>query len=543
MIGEHDDATDLSETNWTPTTASSAVVILGTAVGVTALSATLGVVKGTLAAAAGAVCLAAALWLLTVEKWRVPARLAASLLLVPASAGIAAGVGYETLVAFAVSFPASSPTRVVGESLRILGVLAVLCGSTVAVLGAAASVRGVATSWSVSQLLDVVNRVTVLPLLLALALGSHAVLTNFDVGLAGLVGDFVSEATEWLLAPSGEQIRLLSFGLLAAAATLASYLAVRELPTEELAGEATVGDVRVDALAAGVQRALGRLVGLGFVALPVAFLVETAVPASAGLKLLPESVRSALLVLTASPGLRGLLWWVAVVAGALAVVAALVRRSSRAGTEELLVGYAPFLAGLAVVAGVGVVHRRLLDALVGFVAGRLDAPLAGQFRDLSGRVVTFYGSETVVLGVTAGLLMLAVAGIFALWIAFAVGFVTDRVAGPALAGGGLFVAAAFAGTVSAPTWLVFGSLVAALVVWDAGEFATTLGSEVGRRAPTRRVELLHGLGAVAVGVCGALAAGALAWGLPAGRSGAVGGTSVALLAAVAGVVLLVTALK
>ena len=487
MIDEHDDATDLSETNWTPTTASSAVAVVGTAGGVTALSATLGVVKGTLAAAAGAVCLAAALWLLTVEKWRVPARLAASLLLVPAGAGIAAGVGYETLVAFAVSFPASSPTRVVGESLRILGVLAVLCGSTVAVLGAAASVRGVATSWSVSQLLDVVNRVTVLPLLLALALGSHAVLTNFDVGLAGIVGDFLRNATDWLLAPSGEQIRLLSFGLLAAAATLASYLAVRELPTEELAGEATVGDVRVAALAAGVQRALGRLVGLGFVALPVAFLVETAVPASAGLKLLPESVRSALLALTASPGLRGLLWWVALVAGALAVVAALVRRSSRAGTEQLLVGYAPFLAGLAVVAGVGVVHRRLLDALVGFVAGRLDAPLAGQFRDLSGRVVTFYGSETVVLGVTAGLLMLAVAGIFALWIAFAVGFVTDRVAGPALAGGGLFVAAAFAGTVSAPTWLVFGSLVAALVVWDAGEFATTLGSEVGRRAPTRRV--------------------------------------------------------
>ncbi|WP_135851275.1 DUF7519 family protein [Halorussus salinus] len=543
MIDEHDDPTDLSETNWTPTTASSAVVLLGTAGGVAALTATVGVVKGALAAAAGAVCLAAALWLLTWDDWRVPARLAASLLVVPAGAAIAAGVGYETLVAFARSFPASSPTRVVGESLRILGVLAVLVGSTVAVLGAAASVRSVATSRSLSQLLDAANRVTVPPLLLSLALGGHAVLTNFDVGLAGIVGDFVSEATEWLLAPSGDGIHLLSFVLLAVAATLASYLAVRDLPTEELAGEAAIADVRVADIAAGLRRTLGRLAGVGLLALPVAFLVEAAASVSAGPAVPPESVRSGLLVVTGSAGLRSLLWWVALVAGALAAVAALVRRSSRAETDELLVGYAPFLAGLTVVAGVRVAHRPLLDALVGFVAGRLDAPLAGQFRDLSGSVVTFYGSETVVLGLTAGLLLLAVAGVFALWVAFAVGFVTDRVAGPALAGGGLFVAAAFAGTVSAPTWLVFGSLVAALVVWDAGEFAATLGSEVGRRAPTRRVELLHALGALAVGTCGALAAGALAWGLPAGGRGETGGLSVALLAAVAGVVLLVTALR
>ena len=250
MIGEHD-ATDLSETNWTPTTASTAVVLLVTAGSVAALSAAVGVVKGAIAAAAGAVCLAAALWLLTWDEWRVPARLAASLLVVPAGAAIAAGVGYETLVAFARSFPASSPTRVVGESLRILGVLTVLVGSTVAVLGAAASVRGVATSWSVSQLLDAVNRVTIPSLLLSLALGGHALLTNFDVGLAGIVGDFVGEATDWLLAPSGDQIHLLSFGLLAVAATFASYLAVRDLPTEELAGEATIGDVRVADLAAG----------------------------------------------------------------------------------------------------------------------------------------------------------------------------------------------------------------------------------------------------------------------------------------------------
>ncbi|UPV99714.1 hypothetical protein M0R88_14485 [Halorussus gelatinilyticus] len=540
MLDEHDAAD--SKTNWAPTTASSAVVLVGTLGGVAALSAAVGVVKGTIAAATGAVCLAAALWLLTWNEWRVPATLAASLLLVPAGAGIAAGVGYESLVAFALAFPASSPTRVVGESLRILGVMAVLVGSTVAVSGAAASVRGVATSWTVSKLLDTVIRVTILPMGLSLALGGHALLTNFDVGLAGMVGDAVRTATDWVLAPSGDGTHLLSFGLLAAAAAFAGYRMLRDLPTEELAGEATVGDVRVADLAASLQLGFSRLVAISALVLPLAFLAETTVPDRTVEEALPGLVWTLLVALTGSAALRSLLWWVVLVAAALVAVAALVRRSSRASTAELLVGYAPFLAGATVVAGVRVLHRPLLDALVGFVAGRLDAPLAGQFRTLSEGVVTFYGGETVVLGLTSTVLLLAVGGVFALRIAFALGFVTDRVAGPALAGGGLFVAAAFVGTVSAPTWLVFGSLVAALVVWDAGEFATTLGAEVGRRAPTRRVELLHGLGALAVGVCGALAAGALASGLPAGW-GATGELSVALLAAVAGVVLLVTAMR
>jgi hypothetical protein len=542
MMDEHD-GTDGSKTNWAPTTASAALALLGTAGGVAGLSAAVGVAKGAAAAAAGAVCLAAALWLLTWNRWRVPATLAATLLLVPAGAGIAAGVGYESLVAFAAAFPASSPTRVIGETLRIVGVMAVLWGSTVAVFGAAASVRDVATSWTLSECFDAAVRVLALPLALFLALAGHALVTNLEVGVAGMVGDLASSATDWLLAPAGDGIHLLSFGLLAAAATFTAFRALSGLPTEELAGEAEIGDVKVADVAAALQRTLGRLIALGVIALPVAFLVETAVTDAVVERELPAPAWEFLVALTGSPGLRSLLWWVALGAGALALLAALVRRSSRASAQAVLVGYTPFLSGMAVVAAVDAVHRPLLDALLAFVAGRLDAPLAGRFRSLSEGVVTFYGGETVVLGLTAGVLLLAVACVFALRVGFALGFVADRSAGPALAGGGLFVAAAFAGTVSAPTWLVLAALVAALVVWDAGEFATTLGSEVGRRAPSRRVELLHGLAALAVGVGGALAAGALARGLPAGRSGELGDLSVALFGAIAGVVLLVTALR
>ncbi|NHN58804.1 MULTISPECIES: hypothetical protein [Halorussus] len=541
---ETDVSHDPTEPDWAPTRASTAIVLLGTAAGAAALATAAGVPRGTVAAGAGAVCLAGALGLLTVERWRAPATFAASLLLVPAGAGLAVGVGYESLVAVAASFPAASPTRVVGEMLRIAGVLAVLAGCTTAAFGAVASVRGVVTRRAVSRCLGVAVRVALLPAALFAALAGHAAVTNLDLGVAGALGDLVAAATGWLLAPAPGRLHLLAFSLLLAAAGYAAHRALRELPTRELAGDAAVGDVGVaDALAA-LRRGLGRVATVALLAVPPAFLFEVAGSTGVLRETLPAGVYDSLVAVTAAPGLRALLWWTAIGAGGLAAIAALVRRSSRTSTRELLVGYAPFAAGLAVVAGAAAVHRPVLDALVGFVAGRLEPPLTGQFRDLSDSAVTFYGPETVVLGLAAGVLVLAAGAVLALSVAFGLGFVPADAAGPALAGGGLFLAAGFAGTVAAPLWVVLGGLVAALVVWDAGEFAAALGSEVGRRAETRRVELLHALAALSVGGVAALAAGALARIVPAGPSAVgLGDLSVALFAAVAGAVLLVMALR
>jgi hypothetical protein len=559
--------TDLPETNWAPTRASTAIALLWTAGGVALLSGAVGVRTGVAVAGVGAICLAVALWLLSFDRWRVPATVAASLLLVPAGAGVTAGVGYESLVAFAASFPAPSPTLVVAETLRIFALVAVLCGCMVAVFGAAASVRGVATADALARCLGLVNRVTLLPLGFFLALSGHALVTNPDLGAASVVGELVSAATDWLLTPAGGGLHLLGFWVLFAAASYATYRAVRDLPIQELAGEATIGgattgdaetsEVRVADLAVALQRSLGGFATVAVLLVPVAFLVRVAPWDAAIRSSLPDAVYGALVALIGSAAVRHLLVRVALVAGALALVAALVRRSSRTSTEDLLVGYAPYLAGLTVVAGVGVVHRPVLDGLIGFVAGRLNSPFSEGFREMAGRVVTFYGSETVVLGLTAGVLALASVGVFGLYLAFALGFVSDRVAGPALAAGGLFLAAAFAATADASLPLVLGCLVAALVVWDAGEFAATLGAEVGRRARTRRVELFHALGALAVGVAGAVAAGwvagrvsssvgATAGGATPGGAtagGELGGLSVALLVAVGAVVLLVAALR
>jgi predicted membrane protein len=561
--------TQLSETNWAPTRASTAIALLGTAGGVGALSSAVGVQKGVVVAVAGTLSLAVALWLLTFDRWRVPATVAASLLLVPAGAGVTAGVGYEALVAFAGSFPAGSPTGVIGQILRILGVLAVLWGCTVAVFGVGASVRGVATSQTVARCYGLVVRVAILPVGFFIALSGHALVTNFDLGAMSAFGELVSIIADWLFAPAGNRLHLLAFWLLFAAASYATYRAVRDLPIRELAGEASLGgssvggssvgessvgessmdEVRIADLVATLQRVLRGLAVVSILGLLPAFFVEITGSEGAVRGALPDAAYGLLVALTSSGGVRHLLAWVALVAGSLALVAALARRSSQTSTQDLLVGYAPFLAGMTVVAGVGVAHRPILDRLIEFVAGRLKPPLTGYFRDASGRVVEFYGPETVVLGLTAGVLALATVGIFALYLSFALGFVSDRVAGPALAGGGLFLAAAFAGTLNVSLWLVLGSLIAALVVWDAGEFATTLGEEVGRQAKTRRVELLHALGALSVGVLGAALATGLTRVLPAGSNpagpagGELGGLSVALVGAIAGVVILVMALR
>jgi hypothetical protein len=552
--------TDYSGTNWAPTRASTAVALLGTAGGVWVVSGAVGVRTGLFAAGAGAVCLGVALWLLSFDRWRVPASLAASLLLVPAGAGVTAGVGYEWLVAFAAAFPAASPTAVVAQSLHILAVLAVLCGCTVAVFGATASVRAVATGETLSRCLRLVNRVALLPLGFFLALSGHALVTNLDLGAASAVGELVSAATGWVFAPAAGQLHLLGFLMVFATASYATYRAVRDLPLQELAGEATIGDdsnddsgtsgIRVADVFAALQRGLGGLAAVAAMLVPPAFLVEVAPWDSAIREGLPDAIYALVVTLTSSEVARHLLVRLAVVAGTLALVATLVRRSSRTSTEDLLVAYAPYLAGLTVVAGIGVVHRQVLDGLVAFVAGRLESPLAGLFSRLSEQVVSFYGSETIVLGLTAAVLALASVGIFALYLSFALGFVSDRVAGPALAASGLFLAAAFAATTDASLLVVLGTLVAALVVWDVGEFATTLGSEVGRRAQTRRVELLHALGALSVGAVGAIAAswvasdvgtGTTAVGVASG--GELDGLSVALLVAVGAVVLLVAALR
>ncbi|WP_135830439.1 hypothetical protein [Halorussus halobius] len=538
----------LGEANWSPTRASTTLALVATAGSVAALTAAVGVRTGALVAGAGAVCLAVAVRLLAVDRWQVPATLAASLLLVPAGAGVAAGVGYEFVVAFAASFPAASQTGVVGQSLRIVGVLAVLWGSTLAVFGAVASIRGDLTGRSVRRTRDLAAGVALPSVTAFVALAGRALVENVASGAAGVPGELLGNAVDWLVAPAPDRLGALGFGVLFAAACFAVHRAVRTLPLRALAGGATVGDVEAVELVAALERTTNRLLVVTVLWLLAGLFVFLFEEAGVAREVIPGAAYGPLVELTTAAGLRRALVGIALVAGAVAVSAALARRFSRVSVREVLADYAPLVAGLGVLAGVFAVHGAVRRALVGFVAGRLDRPLAGRVREVADGVVTFYGSETVVLGLVAGVLVLAALALFALSLWFLFGFVGDRAAGTALAGTGLFAAAAFAGTVGAPLWVLLGGLVAGLVVRDVGAFGATLGAEVGRRGMRSRVEPLHGLASVGVGGLAALAAARLAgvtatdWvGVDSG--GTFTAVAVALVGAVAAVVLLVLALR
>lgn len=99
---------------------------------------------------------------------------------------------------------------------------------------------------------------------------------------------------------------------------------------------------------------------------------------------------------------------------------------------------------------------------------------------------------------------------------------------------GAFAAAVVAGLADAPVPTVVAGTLAAVLAWDLGEQAVTLGAQVGREPSTWRGELGHALASLAVG--GAAAIGAVAV-----YRVATGGLTTTALAALAAAALLLTA--
>jgi hypothetical protein len=81
------------------------------------------------------------------------------------------------------------------------------------------------------------------------------------------------------------------------------------------------------------------------------------------------------------------------------------------------------------------------------------------------------------------------------------------------------------------------SAATTLVAWDLGDHAVTLGDQLGRRATTWRLELLHAAGAIAVAAVGAGVGSLLFVG------GAGGQPLGALVALLVGTVALLTVLR
>lgn len=190
-------------------------------------------------------------------------------------------------------------------------------------------------------------------------------------------------------------------------------------------------------------------------------------------------------------------------------------RIRRAVHRPTLLGGATSVAAgvlaVALVASAGPQLRALGIEVVGLVAVAVGIELRHRDHGLVGAVVALGGVGIAVAAMLAGSagvsslaervellpgmagLVLLVAGVAKLRSGWERHLVT---AGTAL----ILVSAVGSGvvleTASVP---LLASVVATVVAWDVGEQAINLGEQVGRQAETRSVELVHGLGAVAVG--------------------------------------------
>lgn len=477
-------------TDRSPYPATSLAVVLGvTALLVWRLLAATGIGRSALAGFGAAVLLALSLWFVGWERWRAVGTFLASLLVAPVALGVAAAVGGTA---------ALSPG---GTLLETAARLLLVVSCMLAVFGAVGSTPGAIERKRARTYSNVAGLTAGVPLFVALALLASTIANspeNTFFGLQQFGGEFLGQLLGILFDPVPGRTHLGVFSFLAGAAIIGFAKALDSLPLTELAPD----DERD--LTAAIERAQRRLFFGGFT-LSVLALVFAAVeftPArrSTLAETLPPSVYDALVTLTGTPLLRLLLWRLLVVSLAVTVGVWLLRRTVRSSADRVATVLAPY-AGSAVLTGaVLAVSEPLMDRVTTALVGSPLGPLAEIFLEPA---LSASGPGVVLLSMTVA--VCSVTGVVAvtLWTALGTGYVKNWTAGVAMAAAGLFVASAVSVVAGASATIVLAGLVGAIVVWDAGAFGKTLRTEVGTVADTRRTELVHVGGTVAVGCIGA----------------------------------------
>ncbi len=510
----------------TPTSAAIAVLVAGGAI------AGLGELLDGLAVpvaigGVGALCLAVGISLATVAGR--PAVAGASLLVVPGGGAVAVALVLTAVSIGGTVFPIPDASLVSLSVLLIVGHVGVVFGTTTAALGVGLGVSGALGGRSLRRFGQIGLTTAVGPTLLAGALTVRALGTGETPAGA-------AELASLAVDPTGPGLAAWSFLLAAAAAAAGARAALAASPIRELI------DGRV-AVGSEIGRRLDRVeavLGVGAVGAAAAAAVvgalELALSPDAISDLIGPGSYAVLSGITTAGGLRRLLFGVAAGGVIVAGLGWLGRGAVRAWDRSV----GPLLVGAVIAVATVAVANPVYMAVVDEAVGRLPGPIQPRWRETAERSAAIYGEVTLVLWLIVGLIAVAVGTSLALRGVGRLGYLRTEAAGYALAGGGLFLAAAFAGTIAAPAWLVVAGVLASLIVWDLGRFGTELRSEA-TGARTRRLELLHAGATIGVGLVGAgLAAGI---GSVVDRLGTGTPTTLALLFAVAGLVGLVAALR
>jgi hypothetical protein len=333
------------------------------------------------------------------------------------------------------------------------------------------------------------------------------------------------EASAAVTAPADAGASLTGFAVLLLAAAGACLFALSSLPVVRLAHKRDRDRVRAGYR--DLRSRLKRATVLAAASIPVSVLVWGVAEASPG-------VRSAVAPLAAVTGAAPLRVGLLVVAVLGAVVGVSVRVVRWAG------------------GGVVDLTRRGTAAAVGVGVSVLAIPLAGPLYEaatasLGARTVGLLQEFGNSIGPVATVLLAALVAVTVLVIALlalpavvGLGLAPDRTAAPAFAAAGVLAGSALA-VDAVPGYLTLGGVVAAMVVWDLGEYGVGVVEEVGDAAATR-AESVHAAGTLGVGVlvgAGAVAVHALVAGVSIRGTAALAGLTVAFV----GVVLLAAVLR
>jgi hypothetical protein len=498
-----DDTTSIStRMPWT----SLAIVVGVTALLVAGLLGTVSADRAALVGAATGLLLALSLWLSGWDRWRAVGSVLASVIALPVAVGLSVATGGAVVTLGAELFPVPSQAGVRPAVVTLLSQVVVVLGCLAAVFGATAATRGVVDTDRVGTYGGVVVRTTVVPFAVALALFTRGAVDYLQSntgtpGVQQLTGEALTRVLGPVFDPVPGRTHIAIFSLLLALAAAALARGLDALPLAELVPE-TSDAPDIDRAVAAVERTLRWTGRLGLLVAPVAGLFELGLGQESMAELLPAGLYDLLVAVTAAPGLRGLLWWLFLSGTAVSVAVWFLRRTVQSSADRVGTVLAPYVGGgvitLAAVAVAG--------PTIGAVETALRAtPAAAAVEQVFAPILDVYGPETVTLVLVVAALFSVVGAVGQLWVALATSYLREPTAGVTLAAAGLFAASAFAATLDTSTWLVLAGLVGAAVVWDAGSFGATLGREVGTGAATRRTELVHTGGTVAVGGVGAAA--------------------------------------
>lgn len=481
---EEEAVTTLSETNWRPPRAGSALAVAIVAVACWLLADALGVLDSLSVATVGGAGLAAVVWLAGRERFAALGTLLGVAIAPLVGSLLFAGVGYALIAQLAGFAP---------QGAVFVGVSVVLAGFGAASIPSDSANRDGVIAATLSAQLSAVGLLAVSGALIANTARRKEGMEPFaDLPLPETMPELIPEAT--LVPPLG------SFLLIASLALLALRAALTALPVAELLDDRAGDDDAAIESFERLQSALGRAtigVMVGILLVGARILLG---PAYAQLwASLPPTVVGLLDGLSRATFLRWLATRLLVVGVIVVVLVRLIRRLHRAGVRKHL-GKIAIVAGTALALAAGWMGH---DLILNTLTGRLETVLPGSVAEVVlqqvDSVIEYYTGEVVALGLVALGGATAALSLAVLRLGTMFRVVPGRHSGHALASAGLLGAGGFAAALGAPLPESLGALIGAVVVWDLGRFGVSLGRDVGRRAPSLPVQFVRVLTAALIG--------------------------------------------